>query len=60
MAKIKNGNIIEILLLFLPFCKKYKRNKGEALVSLISASSPIPKNLVYLNQKALEFFIGFA
>ena len=58
MIRIKNGNIIEILLLFLSFCKKYGGDEGEALESPISASSPLSKNLVYSNQKALELFIG--
>ena len=58
MERIKIGNIIKILLLFFPFCKKYKVNREEAQVSLISASSPLPKNLVNLNQKTLAFFIG--
>ena len=38
---IKNGNIIEILPFFLQYCKNYRGDEGEALVSLISASSPL-------------------
>ncbi len=60
MERIKNGNIIKILLLFLLYCKEYREDEGEALVSLITASFSLPNNLVNLNQKALAFFIGFA
>ena len=41
MAKIKNGNIIEILHFFLQYCKNYRGDEGEALASLNSASSPL-------------------
>ena len=34
--------------LFLQYCKKYREDEGKALSSLISASSPLSKNLVYL------------
>ena len=57
---IKNGNIIEILPLFLQYCKKYGGDEDEALLPILNASSPLSKNLVFLNQKALEFFIGLA
>ena len=40
----------------LEYCKKYRGDEGGALSILISASSPLSKNLVYLNQKALKFF----
>ena len=56
MTRIKNGNIIEILLLFLPYCKKYRGDEREALASLIDASSPFFKKFGAFKPKGIGIF----
>ena len=47
-SRIKAEFLYYFHILFFQYCKKHREDEGEALSSLISASSPVSKNLVYL------------